>query len=227
MVYIYSLTMTTKPLSLEYLIRPSSMREGKPPVIFLLHGYGSNEEDLFSFAPELPEELCVISVRAPYAMQPFGYAWYEINFDASYGKWSNVPQALESRDTLLNFIEEACDTYGADTNRVSLLGFSQGTVLAYALALSYPEKFRNLVALSGYIDQNIIVDNYKTRDHSRLSVYASHGQVDMVIPPEWAQRTPAFLDPLGITYSYEEFPVGHGVSPQNFFSLKRWLSGKI
>ena len=77
--------MTTAPLSLEHLIRPSSLTEGKPPVMFLLHGYGSNEEDLFSFAPELPEELCIISVRAPYPMEPYGNAWYAINFDGATG----------------------------------------------------------------------------------------------------------------------------------------------
>ncbi|MEP2277858.1 MAG: phospholipase, partial [Maribacter sp.] len=73
--------MTTAPLSLEHIIRPSSLTDKKPPVLFMLHGYGSNEEDLFSFAPELPEELCIIAVRAPYILQPYGYAWYAINFD--------------------------------------------------------------------------------------------------------------------------------------------------
>jgi len=73
--------MTTAPLSLEHIIRPSSLTSEKAPVLFMLHGYGSNEEDLFSFAQELPAELCIISVRAPYTLQPFGYAWYAINFD--------------------------------------------------------------------------------------------------------------------------------------------------
>ena len=71
--------MTTAPLSLEHIIRPSTITNGKPPVLFMLHGYGSNEEDLFSFAPELPGELCIISIRAPYTLQPYGYAWYAIN----------------------------------------------------------------------------------------------------------------------------------------------------
>ena len=80
--------MTTAPLSLEHLIRPSQQDQGKPPVIFLFHGYGSNEEDLFSFAPELPQQLCVISARAPIPLPPFGHAWYAINFvqmDYHYG----------------------------------------------------------------------------------------------------------------------------------------------
>ena len=54
--------MTTAPLSLEHIIKPSSLTDKKPPVLFMLHGYGSDEEDLFSFAPELPEELCIIAL---------------------------------------------------------------------------------------------------------------------------------------------------------------------
>lgn len=193
----------------------------------MFHGYGSNEEDLFSFAPEMPEKLCIISVRAPYAMEPFGYAWYAINFDAVQGKWSDNEQAKISREIIVKFIDEACKAYGLDANQISLLGFSQGTILSYAVALSYPEKIKNVIALSGYINQDILVDNYRDKDHSTLKIYTSHGQVDQVIPPEWAQRTPDFLKDLGIENVFEEFPVGHGVAPQNFYSFKKWLEERI
>lgn len=216
--------MTTASLSLYHIIRPSSLTDGKPPVIFLFHGYGSNEEDLFSFAPELPGQLCVISARAPYPMEPFGNAWYTINFDASYGKWTDEVQAKASRDKILHFIDEACDAYHLDKGNITLLGFSQGTVLCYSVALSYPEKVKQLIALSGYIDEKILVPGFEEKDFSHLKVYASHGQVDMVIPPEWAQRAPGFMKKLKIDFVYEEFPVGHGVSPQNFHSFKKWLN---
>lgn len=219
--------MTVAPLSLHHLIKTSSLKEGKPPVLFLFHGYGSNEEDLFSFAPELPETLCIISARAPYPLQPFGHAWYAINFDASYGKWSDVEQGKASRDLIVKFIDEACSAYHLDASNITLLGFSQGTVLSYAVALSFPEKIRNVIALSGYIDKNLLIENYKEKDHSGLQIYASHGQVDMVIPPEWAQKAPPFLKKLGIAHRYEEFPVGHGVSPQNFHAFRKWLADKI
>lgn len=219
--------MTTAPLSLEHIIRPSSLTEQKPPVLFMFHGYGSNEEDLFSFAPELQPEFCVISVRAPYPMQPFGNAWYAINFDAQQGKWSDDEQAKESREKIISFIDEACQTYGLDENNITLLGFSQGTILSYAVALSYPEKIKNVVALSGYINEGILKEGYEKGPHTGLHIYASHGQVDQVIPPQWAQRAPDLLRKLGVDCVYEEFPVGHGVAPQNFHSFKKWLDDKI
>ncbi len=219
--------MTTAPLSLEHLIRPSSLTEGKSPALFMFHGYGSNEEDLFSFASELQQEFCIISVRAPYPMQPFGNAWYAINFDAQQGKWSDDEQARESREKIVAFIDEACQIYSLDETNITLLGFSQGTILSYAVALSYPEKIKNVIALSGYINEGILKEGYEEKSHTDLKIYASHGQVDQVIPPEWAQRAPDVLKNLGIEHVYEEFPVGHGVSPQNFFSFKKWLNDKI
>lgn len=219
--------MTTAPLSLEHIIRPSTITNGKPPVLFMLHGYGSNEEDLFSFAPELPGELCIISIRAPYTLQPYGYAWYAINFDAEKGKWSNDEEAIASRDNIVTFIDEACTAYGLDSQNVNLLGFSQGTILSYAVALSYPEKIKNIVALSGYINEKILKESYQKNDFSTLNFYCSHGEVDQVIPVEWARKAPTILKKLGIKHIYEEFPAGHGVVPQNFYALKKWIQEKI
>ncbi|RIV45905.1 alpha/beta hydrolase [Flagellimonas pelagia] len=219
--------MSPIPLSLEYLLRPSSSTSEKKPAIFLFHGYGSNEEDLFSFAPELPGELMVLSVKAPYDLEPFGHAWYAINFDAEYGKWSDDEQAKESREKIVAFIDEAIKAYNLDEKNITLLGFSQGTILSYAVALSYPEKIKNVVALSGYINERILANGYTEKDHSNLHIYASHGQVDQVIPLEWAQRAPELLKQLGIDYTFEEFPIGHGVSQQNFYSFKKWLENHI
>jgi predicted esterase len=61
-----------------------------------MHGYGSNEHDLFSFADYLHDDFLVVSVRAPYSLQPMGYAWYAIHFDQEQGKWSDDNQAKES-----------------------------------------------------------------------------------------------------------------------------------
>lgn len=219
--------MTPTSLSLKHLIRPNASTSKNAPALFMFHGYGSNEEDLFSFASELPSELFVVSVRAPYNLDPFGYAWYSINFDAEYGKWSDDSQAVESREKIVVFMDEACEAYSLDKQNITLLGFSQGTILSYAVALSYPEKVKNIIALSGYVNEGILAQGYENKDHSKLDFYCSHGQVDQVIPLEWAQRTPHFLKGLAIPHIYEEFPVGHGVAPQNFYSFKSWLEKRI
>ena len=114
--------MSPTPLSLTYLLRPSSLNSGPKPALFMFHGYGSNEEDLFSFASELPNDFVVLSVRAPFDLDPFGYAWYSINFDAEYGKWSDNEQSKESRDKILQFINEAIEAHNLDSTNITLLG---------------------------------------------------------------------------------------------------------
>ncbi|MBC2840659.1 alpha/beta hydrolase [Robiginitalea sp. SC105] len=218
--------MKTKSLNLEHLVRPAASSDKPAPALFMLHGYGSNEEDLFSFANDLPEDLCILSLQAPYDLEPFGHAWYAIDFSAERGKWNDIEQAVKSREAVMKFIASAIPAYGLDAGRVNLLGFSQGTILSYALALSYPANFKNVVGLSGYIVPEMLVPDYKDKDHSHLQVYASHGQLDMVIPPAWAQQVPGFLDALQIDNTFEEFPVGHGVSPDNFRSFRKWLTGR-
>lgn len=210
-------------LSLEFKIREPKVKLDKNPLLLLLHGYGSNEADLFSFAEELPENYYIISARAPYDMQYGSYAWYAINFDANQNKFSDNEQAKTSRDLIATFIDELIQTYPIDANNVSLIGFSQGSILSYAVALSYPEKVQKVVAMSGYLNLDIVTEDYLKNTFNNLKIFASHGTVDQVIPVEWARKTPAILENLGIAVTYKEYPVGHGVAPQNFYDFKNWL----
>ena len=219
--------MSHNNFSLNHLKRESSISQGNAPLLIMLHGYGSDEHDLFSFASELPEELFIVSLKAPYRLQPFGNAWYAINFDAVQGKWSNNEQAIQSRDLIAKFIDEATENYPVDKDNVTLLGFSQGTILSYAVALTYPEKVNNIIALSGYINKDIIPKDLDENNYKHLNFYCSHGSVDQVIPVEWARQNQPVLNSLNIRNQYSEFPVGHGVAPQNFFEFKEWLEDKI
>ena len=212
--------------SLYHITRPSILKENAP-LLIMLHGYGSDENDLFSFANELPEELFIISVRAPHPLPPYGNAWYAIHFDAEENKWNDTKQALESRDLISKFIDEACLNYPVNKKNVTLLGFSQGTILSYAVALTYPDKVKNVIALSGYISSDMLPEDLGKKDYSHFNFYCSHGSMDQVIPVSWARKVPEILNQLNIKHVYCEFPVGHGVAPQNFYDFKKWLEPLI
>ena len=104
-----------------------------------------------------------------------------------------------------------------------MLGFSQGTILSYAVALNYPEKIQKVIALSGYINPELLPTDLETMDYSNLDFFISHGSVDQVIPVEWARKAQPFLENLGLKVMYHEYPIGHGVAPQNFYDFKNWL----
>jgi len=213
-------------LSLEYLIRDPKTKLDKNPLLVLIHGYGSNEQDLFSFASELPDEYYIVSARAPYDIQYGSYAWYAINFDADQNKFSDNDQARSSRDLIAQFIEELTANYPIDSQNVTLIGFSQGAILSYAVALSHTEKVQRVVAMSGYLNTEILEENYLKNSFSNLKIFTSHGAVDQVIPVEWGRKAKPFLENLGINTTYKEYPIGHGVSPQNFYDFKNWLLSK-
>jgi phospholipase/carboxylesterase len=217
-------------LSLPYITRPA--RKENAPLLLLLHGYGSNEEDLFSFAPEISEDIFIVSARAPYEMPPQGAAWYAINFDASGGKFSDNDQARESMVKITSFLEELKATYSIDPGNMNVLGFSQGAILAYGLSLSQPGLFQNVVAMSGYVNEDLIAGRSGLEARFRKSeiktnYFISHGTVDQVIPYQWAKKAPQIMEEIHADYMFKEYPIGHGVSRDNFYDMKEWLEKRI
>ncbi|TVZ55290.1 phospholipase/carboxylesterase [Lutibacter sp. Hel_I_33_5] len=211
---------------LNYIVRETKTDSKNPPLLILLHGYGSNEEDLFSFASELPDELLIVSARAPYEMGYGGYAWYAINFDDQNGKFSDLVQARESITKIASFIDKIKTKYNTDKDNTFLLGFSQGAILSYGLSFLHPDKVQHVIALSGYINEELLPSNFSSLE-IKTDYYISHGTVDQVLPIDWARKAPKILDELGCTNEYSEYPVGHGVTPQNFYSFKSWIEKRL
>ena len=216
-----------KKLSLQYITREPNTISEKTSLLILLHGYGSNEEDLFSFATELPEDLIIVSARAPQSLGFGSYAWYSINFTADQGKFSDIPEALVARELVATFIDEIQEKYKITPAKTFLLGFSQGTILSYSVALNYPEKVQKLIALSGHINEELLPTNLDAEKYKALDFFISHGNVDQVIPVEWANKAPEFLNALNIKNSFQTYPVGHGVAPKNFYDFKTWIEERM
>ena len=210
-------------LSLHYLIREPKIKKDKNPLLLLLHGYGSNEQDLFSFATELQDEYYIISARAPFDLMYGSYAWYSINFDADENKFSDVKEAQKSRDLIALFIDELIAKYPIDEKNVTLVGFSQGSILSYAIGVSYPQKVQRIVAMSGYFNNEIAKVGFEQNDLKNLKIFSSHGISDQVIPVNWARKSVTYLKSIIPSLVYKEYEVGHGVTPQNFFDFKKWL----
>jgi len=212
-------------MSLEYLVRKPKKTSKNPPLLILLHGYGSNKEDLFSFADELPDDFLIISAQAPHEMGFGGYAWYAINFNAMNGKFSDLKQAKESIDIIAKFIDEIQQKYQTNFSKIFLLGFSQGAILSYSLSFFYPNKVNYVIALSGYINQELLPKEISKE--IKTAYYCSHGTVDQVLPIDWARKSRPFLTNLGLENVYFEYPIGHGVAPQNFYSFKSWIEERL
>lgn len=218
--------MLQTDLSLAYLLKePNVKTDEKPRLLLLIHGFGSNEQDLFSFAPELPENFFIASVRAPRTLQFGGYGWYDINFmDAQ--KFNDVEQAKESMVSIRKFIQECIDKHDLNSEEVWLCGFSQGSILSYALSLQNQENIHRVICMSGYPAPDILGDKIQ-EEFNNLEFFISHGTEDGVIPLTWARKGEVLLTELGIPHVYKEYRSGHGVTPQNFYDLLSWIKDKM
>ena len=208
-----------------HLIKKSCLIDVPSPLLIMAHGYGSNENDLFSFSRNLPDKLTIVSIRGDINIQNIGYAWYDINIDFNGNKTYDIEKAIESRDKVADCIEKCTEIYNTDKNNVTLLGFSQGSILVNAVALTYPEKVKNVIAFSGVVDPNII--SLSSKSLKNLSFYISHGTLDEVLPYNLSKESLKFLEKNNLNFVFEDFPVGHGVSPENFKSMLSWLTKKL
>lgn len=206
---------------LDYRIR-RPLKEGETtPVLFLLHGYGSHEEDLFSFANYLPEEYLIISLRAPLTLGFGGYAWYSIHFNEQQDKWSDDDEAKTAQEIILHNIDYHLEQFKLEGQKVSLLGFSQGAILSWAVGLSHPERIDKIIALSGYVNEDIF--GYAKEGLDQLRIFSSHGTEDPTLPVDWARKGIALVEKKEINVDYKEYPAGHGINPENFADLLAWL----
>lgn len=210
--------------TLEYIERlPTKLSDTPAPLLILLHGYGSNEMDLYSFAEELPDTMHIISLQAPHNLGGQSFAWYSINFDADQNKFSDLDEARVSLEKIEAFVEECIASKNINPEKVFVLGFSQGAILSYALSLK-TQNIQHVIALSGYLNEELIPKNMEA---GTTEYFISHGSVDQVIPVEWARKAPAFFKEHAIEHSYKEYPVGHGVHPQNFYDFKAWIEERL
>ena len=127
-----------KQLSLTHIVRqPAVPSEGRPPLLILLHGVGSNEQDLMGLAPSLDGRFLIVSARAPISLSQGAYAWFHIQFTPN-GIVIRPEEAEASRLQLLKFVDEVVEAYQADPARVFLMGFSQGSIMSLAASLTSP-----------------------------------------------------------------------------------------
>jgi len=211
----------TDDLVLKYLVKEPSIKTAKLPVLILLHGFGSNDQDLFSMANQLPKEMLIISARAPYTLSQGSYAWFHV--DLSTGKpIYNSEEAEKSRNIILQFIDQIKTKYHAKD--VYLMGFSQGAIMSYSVALTNPEKVNGIVALSGRILTDIkpLIANQSKLE--KLPIFIGHGTNDQTLPIFNGKAASAQCTNLHIPITYKEYSMGHEISQQEFIDIIEWFS---
>ena len=219
--------MESKQLSLPHLVEfPAPSEKEQPdfryPTILALHGRGSNEEDLIALAPHLPQGLGWISPRAPLVLGPGSYEWYRVRV---IGK-PEPDQVHAALETVNRFIDELLSTYPIDSQKLFLLGFSQGSILSMGYTLEHPAKVAGVIAQSGYIPSGVDFQIDETGVKGKPFIL-THGEQDTLIPVEWDRVSRERLQELGVDLSYHEFQMGHTVSTESLAVISAWLEKQL
>ena len=200
------------------LRKPTHVEPDKTyPALFVMHGIGSNEQNMLSLVDGLAESFYIFSIRG-HLSQPPGYAFFTIE---GYGK---PHRAIfdEGITTLTNFIDYACEEYPVDKSQLYLLGFSQGAILSMTLGLALGDRIKGIVALSGYIP-GFVKEEYDIKPVNQVSLFISHGEFDQVLPFEWGKANNEYFKELGSDVTFKTYPEGHTVSQQNYEDFTKWL----
>ena len=226
--------MSTATLNLFHLVRQPELPEPSgstpdrtpPPLLILLHGLRSNEEDLFELRSYLDERFLILSLRAPLELGPDQYAWYHVNFR---------PEAIDrdaedferSRLLLAQFIVEAVPAYGADPRRVYLMGFSQGAIMSVATLLTRPELLAGAVIMSGALPDAVLPTGAVGENLQDLPVLVVHGVNDDVLPIADGRALRRHLAQLPVRLDYREYPMRHQISTESLDDVCGWLVDRL
>jgi phospholipase/carboxylesterase len=196
---------------------------GPHPTLLALHGWGANALDLLGVAPYLADGRFLVlspqgAVSVPLGGAMEGYGWFPLSLGSPPD-----PGAFEAGvDSLREFLAAAERRYPIAPDKLALLGFSQGGVMAYALALAEPRRFAALAALSSWLPPEL--GGALGADLSSLAVLVQHGTRDDLIEVDRARESVESLRRLSARVVYREYEMGHEISPASLQDLSAFLA---
>jgi len=208
------------------LSRPPIVPSDRPPLLVLLHGFGSNEADLFALAPELDGRFQIVSLRAPIPLGGPSFAWFRLDWTPK-GLVADAVGARQARDLLVAELDDLVARFAVDQARVYLAGFSQGAIVAAAVTLTAPEKVAGAALMSGRVMPEMLPGDAERAKLAGKPIVVTHGTYDDVLPIADGRASRDLLAQLPVDLTYREYAMGHGVSPESLRDVSTWLGERL
>ena len=191
-------------------LAPSS--GGKPKqLVILLHGYGSNGNDLIALAPywhqALPDAL-FLAPNGPERVPGLaaGYQWWDLERRDRASRAAGVARAAPVLDA---YIDQQLERYGLTEDKLVLVGFSQGTMMALHVG---PRRKRAVAGIVGYSGMLAETESLSRDPHTRPPVLLTHGSADDVISIASFHEARSELERLGFDVAtHVSDGLGHSV----------------
>jgi len=203
--------------------------EGPFPAIVALHGWGASAFDLLGLAPYVANGgflmLCLQGpMELPLGQGAVGYGWFPISMGGARAADSEIETVVEAAS---EFVDEALKRYPIDPSKLALLGFSQGGVMAYRLALRQPQRFAALAALSSWFPPELVDKVVDREALKRLPTMIQHGSRDEAIDVSRGRESVETVRGLRIPVVYREYDCGHEITAQGLRDLSQFLNEKV
>jgi phospholipase/carboxylesterase len=210
-------------LPLLFLERPADPSVKDPWLLVLMHGVGSNEQDLFGLAPHVPKAFHVLSLRAPFTMAQGAYAWFEFTVLRDGSRQIHESQEADSRALVARTVAAAAQQLQIPPERVIVGGFSQGGIMSLSLLLTEPRLLHGAMVLHSRMLPQVHPYLAPPAALAGKQLWVSHGLQDMVIPLSSAHAVRDHVMKLPLTLNYAEFPGAHEIRPAELAAAMKWL----
>ena len=203
---------------------------GDQPIgsVIWLHGLGADGHDFEPIVPELrmPDDLPLrfvfphapvrpVTINGGMAMR----AWYDIISLDNEGR-ADADGVRASTAILEALIEREIER-GIEAEKIVIAGFSMGGAVAINTALHTGHKLAGLMALSTYLPlPGALADANGSRE---LPVFMAHGTHDPMVLHQWGKASAEGLAAAGFTVEWHEYPMQHGVCPEEIVDIRSWL----
>ena len=200
-------------MSLKYLeLKNISNKCSK--IVFILHGYGADANDLFSIAKYwqrfLPEIFfCLPNAPNICQINPRGLEWFDL---MQTDEKKILEESLISQKKLEKLIDNKLEMLNLKFKDLFLVGFSQGTMMSIQSAISQKKEIAGVLGYSGKIfDYELITNNL----NSRPKIKFLHGNIDEIVPVEEMYKAVDFLKLNKFNVDYQVYDnLSHAISPE-------------
>ena len=204
--------------ALNGVLLPPPSGQSPTHLLVLLHGYGSNEQDLLPLGDGLNKDYAVLSLRAPLVLGSGRYAWYRQGESARQ-------DIIRAEDGVATRIAQLQQQLAIAPSATILGGFSQGAVVSWAIALDHPALVAGVAIFSGRLPISVSTRDVSVRPLPLPKVFVGHGQLDSRITLGQATQAVALAQQRGYSVAFHRYPqLGHGISQQELTDFSAWAA---